>query len=315
MILSLSLNTALDRVYEIPDFRVGERFRVTNVREMAGGKALNLARVATLLGADVTAVGFLAGHTGAKIEELAQADGLRTAFVRLPGESRQCHTFVHQGQESTEVIEAGPVVADDDLRALENVLRQTINGGDLVCLSGSLPPGVPADAYAKLITLVRSLGARPVLDASGAAFQRGVEAVPYAIKPNRPELEEYLGREIPVDDVPQVAMSFHEKGIAWVLISLGGDGMVAAAGGSAWRVEVPAIQVVTAVGSGDAFVGGWAATLEQWGAAQEYSEEQIVAALKRGSAAAVSNALQVETGTCDVNQVRQLVELIKVTKL
>lgn len=315
MIVAVSLNTALDRVYDIPDFALGKRFRIETVREMAGGKALNLARVAHILGAQVTAIGFVAGHTGARIEELAQRDGLRTAFIRVPGESRKCHTFVHAGKESTEVLEPGPVISTGDLAAFKDLAARTVQAGDLVCMSGSLPPGVPADLYAWLIGKVRELGARPVLDASGEAFRLGVEAIPYAIKPNRPELEEYLGRSIAVDEIPEVALAFHRKGIAWVLISLGADGMVAAAGGSAWRVEVPAVEVVTAVGSGDSFVGGWAAAVTAMEVGDEPTDEQIIHALKRGSAAAVSNALQVETGTCDADQVRELESQIRVQRL
>src|SRR5690606_2970314 len=107
----------------------------------------------------------------------------------------------------------------------------------------------------------------------------------------------------------------HRRGIAWVLVSLGGDGMMAAAAGGVWRVRVPEIEVVTAVGSGDAFVGGWAATVERHGPVPEPSEELIVEALKRGSAAGVSNALHVETGTCDPDQVADLMEQIEVTRV
>jgi fructose-1-phosphate kinase PfkB-like protein len=100
-----------------------------------------------------------------------------------------------------------------------------------------------------------------------------------------------------------------------VLVTLGGDGMMAAAAGGVWRVRVPEIEVVTAVGSGDAFVGGWAATVERHGPVPEPSEELIVEALKRGSAAGVSNALHVETGTCDPDQVADLMEQIEVTRV
>ena len=153
------------------------------------------------------------------------------------------------------------------------------------------------------------------MDASGAALRAGLDAGPYAVKPNRPEIEEYLGRKVDLDELPEVALELHRRGIAWVLVSLGGDGMMAAAAGGVWRVRVPEIEVVTAVGSGDAFVGGWAATVERHGPVPEPSEELIVEALKRGSAAGVSNALHVETGTCDPDQVADLMEQIEVTRV
>lgn len=315
MIVAVSLNSALDRVYDIENFHVGGRFRVERVREIAGGKALNVARVAGILGAEVTAVGFLAGFTGDRIEALARQSGMRTAFVRVQGESRQCHTFVHVGQESTEVLEAGPTVTEKDVAALKELLAETVSEGDVVCMSGSIPPGAPVDIYADLIECVRERKAVALLDASGAALRAGLDAGPYAVKPNRPEIEEYLGRKVDLDELPEVALELHRRGIAWVLVSLGGDGMMAAAAGGVWRVRVPEIEVVTAVGSGDAFVGGWAATVERHGPVPEPSEELIVEALKRGSAAGVSNALHVETGTCDPDQVADLMEQIEVTRV
>lgn len=315
MIVSVSLNSALDRVYDIQDFHMGGRFRVSQVREMAGGKALNVARVAGLLGAEVTAVGFLAGFTGGKIEELARRDGMRTAFVRLEGESRQCHTFVHVGDASTEVIEAGPLVSQRDIESLKQLMGETIGRGDVVCLSGSIPPGAPLDVYADLITFTRSLGAAPLLDASREAFRQALPALPYAIKPNRPELEEYLGRPISMDELPDIAMDLHQRGIEWVLISLGDEGMMAAVSGSVWRVKVPRIEVVTAVGSGDAFVGGWATTVSHHGAQERPTDELIAEALRRGSASGVSNALHVETGTCDPDQVAELMKQVEVIKV
>lgn len=315
LVVTVSLNSALDRVYNIDDFRIGGRFRVERVREIAGGKALNVARVAGLLGADVTAVGFLAGFTGDRIEALAQKSGMRTAFVRVEGESRQCHTFVHVGQESTEVLEPGPTITERDVTALKELLAENVSEGDVVCLSGSIPPGAPVDIYADLIECVRSLKAAPLLDASGEAFRAGLKAVPFAIKPNQPEIEEFLGRTVNLDELPEVALDLHKRGIAWVLISLGGDGMMAAVSGGVWRVRVPEIEVVTAVGSGDAFVGGWATTVERYGAVSEPGEDVIIEALRRGSAAGVSNALHVETGTCDPDQVAELMEQIEVTRV
>lgn len=315
MIICVSLNTALDRVYDIPNFTVGGRFRVQTVREMAGGKGLNVARVAHQLGGDVLAVGFAAGHTGRRIEDLAKADGVRTAFVHIPGESRQCHTFVHQGSESTEVNEMGPTVTAEGVEALIALVREKVSPGDVVCMSGSVPPGVPRNIYAHLIREVRSRGGFPLLDSSADAFVLGLEAVPYAIKPNRPELEEYLGRAITLAELPEVALSFHERGIEWVLISLGEDGMVAAVGGAVWRVEVPEVQAVTPVGSGDSFVGGWATTLDRWKQREGFSDEMVVEALKRGSAAGVSNAMRLETGMVDPKQVEALMEQVRVHKL
>lgn len=315
MIICVSLNTALDRVYDIPDFAVGKSFRVASVREIAGGKALNVARVARQLGARVRAIGFVGGHTGRRIAELAQAEGLETAFVEVAGESRQCHTFVHAGRDSTQVNEVGPVLSAADVERLRPVLRENVRPGDLVCFSGSVPPGVPKDVYATLIRDVQEVGAVALLDSSGEAFARGLEAVPYAIKPNRPELEEHLGRPVTLDELPEIARAFHDRGIAWVLISLGEDGMIAAAAGAVWRVKVPRIEVVTAVGSGDAFVGGWAATVTRWADLRQPTEAQVAEALRRGAAAGVSNALRTETGHVDPEQVRTLMDQIQVFKV
>lgn len=315
MIVTVSLNSTLDRVYTVPNMQVGQQHRVANARDIAGGKALNVARVAHILGSDVRVVGFIAGYTGAKIQALAERDGLLTHFVTVAGESRQAHTFLHDHHPSTEIIEAGPHVTEHDLQALQEQLQQVITPGSFVSLSGSLPPGAPAETYAEWIHMIRSLHAYPVLDASGEALHYGAEAIPYAIKPNKPELEQYVGRHVTPDMIPDIAMAFHEAGIAWVLISLGADGMVAATGGHVWRVSVPQVDVVTAVGSGDAFIGGWLAALSTLGVDKALSDDDIVAVLRQGNAAAVSNAMQEKIGVCDVEQMKRIMEEVKIEKI
>lgn len=315
MIVAVSLNSSLDRVYNVDDFALGGRFRVPHVTETAGGKALNVARIAHQLGAPVMAVGTLAGHTGARIEDLARLDGLRTSFVQVAGESRQCHTIVHGGKENTEILEAGPLVNTADLQALDTLLRDVLRPGYVVALSGSLPPGAPVDTYARLTETVREVGAYALVDASGETLQQAVRAVPYAIKPNEPELAQYVGRDLHIDDVPDVAAQLHKTGIAWVLVSLGAAGMIAAVGGALWRVRVPRIEAVSAVGSGDSFVGGWADVVARLADKGAPTEDDIVHALTKGSAAAVSNTMQLRTATCDVEQVAALAKEIVVEKL
>src|SRR5690625_321716 len=138
MIVTVSLNSTLDRVYTVPNIQVGQQHRVANARDIAGGKALNVARVAHILGSDVRVVGFIAGYTGAKIQALAERDEMLTHFVNVAGESRQAHTLLHDHHPSTEIIEAEPHVTEHDLQALQEQLQQVITPGSFVSLSGSL---------------------------------------------------------------------------------------------------------------------------------------------------------------------------------
>jgi 1-phosphofructokinase family hexose kinase len=175
-------------------------------------------------------------------------------FVTVPGETRTNLT-VTDGEREIKVNEPGPMVPPQAVDALIARVRQRARNSSAVVLSGSLPPGAPAEFYAELIRLIRDEGSKPVLDTAGPPLARGAAAQPYLIKPNRREAEALLGIALDTEDALREAVRrLFEYGIPVVALSLGAGGAVCACDGMCWRAEVPPVAVRSTVGSGDAFL-------------------------------------------------------------
>lgn len=195
--LAICLNPALDITYEVDVLRRGTTHRVRRVHMRAGGKAVNVARVLQGLGVPAVVAGFAAGATGRRLAaELAQA-GCETRWVWVEGETRRClAVFEQRVAQATEFNEPGPEISPAAWEEFVSSFAEWVRRDDFaaVVFSGSLPPGLPEDAYARLIRLARSAGLRTVLDTSGAALRHGLVAAPDLIKPNLGELEELMAR-------------------------------------------------------------------------------------------------------------------------
>lgn len=186
MILTVTLNAALDVTYEVGTLERGGSHRVQTVRERAGGKGINVARVAHALGCEVTATGLVGGLVGELIRDDLRRSGVVHDFVTVSGTSRRTLTVVEtESGEATVLNEAGPQVGEEEWRAFLEHFTALAASASVVVLSGSLPPGVPPDAYAEL---VRRAPGQVVLDADGAALTEGIRGRPDVVKPNADEL-------------------------------------------------------------------------------------------------------------------------------
>ncbi|GAA4246113.1 1-phosphofructokinase family hexose kinase [Dactylosporangium darangshiense] len=189
MILTVTLNPALDLTYAVDELRPHATHRVRAVHERPGGKGLNVASVLHAQGEPVLATGLLGGSVGAAVRALVDAAGLPSAFVPIAGETRRTVTIAHGG-DATGLWEPGPFVTAAEWSAFLACYGSLLSQVSVVTLSGSLPRGVPADAYAALIRSARARGVPCVLDASGEALRLGLAAGPDLIKPNAAELAE-----------------------------------------------------------------------------------------------------------------------------
>ncbi len=191
MILALSLNTALDKILVLRRLEAGRRHLPECSLDLAGGKAINAARALTRFGRKVRVLGFVAGHTGRRVEALLAEEGVPARWIRLPrGESRTCITVVHGAMVPTEFNEPGPAVPRASLLRLEACFRRMLKDCRFALLCGRLPPGVPADFYARLIRAAREQGVPCALDASAPALEPGLRAGPDLVKPNAVEMAE-----------------------------------------------------------------------------------------------------------------------------
>ena len=246
MIVTVTPNAALDVTYRIPALVAGATHRVA-VAEHAGGKGVNVARILHALGEPVVATGLVGGATGGRIRTLLDAEGVPHAFATVDGESRRTLTVVDPSA-ATGFWEPGPAVPLEGWIALCHRFTELLGGARAVVLAGSLPPGVPPDAYARLTGLARAAGVPVVLDAEGEPLRHGLAAGPDLVKPNAAELAGLVG---PVDD-PVDAV--RRLGAVAVVASLGPDGLLASTPDGRWRAYLPEPVGGNPTGAGDACV-------------------------------------------------------------
>lgn len=257
MILTVTLNAAVDKTYRVESLRPGSVMRVRAMTATAGGKGLNVARVASILGEEVCAAGFLGGHSGQYVEELLAGTAIERQFVYVAGETRTCVNVMDDSGLSTEFLEPGFQVGEHDLNRFLDTYEQLLARSSVITVSGSMPEGCPVDFYAELVRLARERSVWVCLDSSGEALKRGIEALPTLIKPNRDELKAAVG-EVTEDDLPAALFSLHKRGIAYVVHSMGARGAMMACAEGIFQGTTPDIPIVNPVGCGDAMIAAFA---------------------------------------------------------
>ena len=259
LILTVTPNLALDITYEVDRLIPGATHRVRRVRQRAGGKGVNVARVLRALGATPVIAGLAGGPTGTAIRaELAEA-GFADALTPIAGESRRTVTILSESDsagpdsEATMCTEPGPAVSPAEWASLQGRVADAATRADVVVLSGSLPPGVPEDGYAQLIRLARDLGVPTILDTSGPALLAGLAARPDLVKPNAAELRAATGIADDLDAARALATE-----TTTVVASLGPRGLLAVSGSGSWRARPPRPLSGNPTGAGDACVAALA---------------------------------------------------------
>ena len=266
MIITVTLNAAIDKTLAVPNFRLGRRHRAVEQTAMAGGKGVNVARALKTLGQPVIATGVAGGPTGTRIIEQLTEEAILNDFVRIREESRTSTAVVDPtSNEQTEINERGPSVSEAELELFVDKLLYLAKGAGVCVFSGSLPRGVPDDLYARLIAEINRLGCVTVLDSEGEALRLGTRAEPTVVTPNEPEAEELVGHEFSdEEDRPAAVREVTELGAKEAIMTLP-TGCVALLGDGASRVLLSAridpgvVEARSSVGSGDAFLAGYVA--------------------------------------------------------
>ena len=254
MILTVTLNTALDITYRVRGLRPHASHRVTEVTERPGGKGLNVARVLAALGHEVTVTGFTGGATGRVVQEqLTATAGIVDALLPVAGATRRTIAVVDQASgDTTQLNEPGPTVTSAEWSAFQEAYEDLLAPASAVALCGSLPPGVPVGAYAGLVRTARAAGVPVLLDTSGEPLRRGVAARPDIVKPNAEELAELTGSHEPL----RATQDARRRGARAVVASLGAQGLLAVAPEGRWRAAPPARVHGNPTGAGDSAVAG-----------------------------------------------------------
>ncbi len=256
MIITVTMNPAIDKTVEVSKFIYGSLNRIQKVEYDAGGKGINVSKTICELGGQSIATGFIAGNNGKTIIDVLKEKGIGCDFVKVDGETRTNTKVVEPDGTLTELNEPGPYITEGNLAELKSKLSEYAKEGNVFVFSGSIPTGVPKTIYRELISLVKKKGARVLLDADGEAFQKAVEAGPDFIKPNKAELAEYCGLEADADmeSLLEAANKLREKGVRNIAISMGKSGAIFLLDG--YQAWCPGLEVKahSTVGAGDAMV-------------------------------------------------------------
>ena len=201
MIITVTLNAAMDKSLSVPNFQLGRRHRTVEQRTVAGGKGVNIARTLKTLGQPVIATGFAGGATGTHIVERLTEESILNDFVRIRDESRTNTSVLDPTTgEQTEINERGPEVSEHEVEQFRDKLKYLARGAEIVVFAGSLPRGVEADLYARLIRDLERHDVTTVLDSDGEPLRQGVRAEPHVVTPNVFEAEELVGHEFAGED-------------------------------------------------------------------------------------------------------------------
>ena len=306
MITTVTLNPAIDTRYFIEDFKEGRLFRAEKTIKSPGGKGLNVTKVLRQMGADVVATGIIGGKNGEWIQENLKKMDIKEEFYVSSAETRVCIAVLAKHSE-TEILESGEELTDSDLRAFEKKLMELVEKSDVITMSGSLPKGMEAGYYQKLVELINRKGKKVILDTSGKSLLEGVKGKPYLIKPNFDELEYVLGESIDGrDKIKKAVEKLKNLGAQNVLVSLGGEGAIYF-GEEILKITIPKIKIHNTVGSGDSSVAGFAKGLDD---GLELNE-----ILKLSMACGMSNAQSMETGRVIPEDVKEFMGNITVEVL
>jgi 1-phosphofructokinase family hexose kinase len=312
VILTVTLNAAIDRTVAVPSFRLGYRHRAVERRTVAGGKGVNVARALKLLGRPVIATGLAGGPTGTRILEQLTEESILNDFTRIGDESRTNLAVIDPTSgEQTEINERGPNVAAGEVDRFVEKLLYLAQGAAFCVIAGSVPPGVDPDVYGRLVTQLKELGLSVLLDAEGEPMRAGLRAGPAVVAPNLAEAEEAVGHEFnDPDDLLLGLQSLIEMGAGEAIITREA-GCVAILGEPAERrrfeAEIEALEPVATVGSGDAFLAGYLAARHQGAPTRE--------CLAYGVACGAESTQHFGAGTIDPGEVERLLPQVEVREL
>jgi 1-phosphofructokinase family hexose kinase len=318
MIITVTLNTAIDKTLSVPNFRLGRRHRTVEQTTMPGGKGVNVARVLKTLGAPVIATGMAGGATGTRIVEQLTQLSVLSDFVRIREESRTNTAVIDPTTgEQTEINERGPKVSAQEVELFVDKLLYLAKGASMCVFAGSLPRDVDTDIYAGLIRELRRLGVTSIVDTDGDPLRRAVRAEPDVISPNVLEAEELVGHEF-TDDPEEWAIATREMcelGAREALMTMG-DGCFARmrpedgeTEPALYRVRLAsaALEPRATIGSGDAFLAGFVAA--------RYSGRSAADCLAYGVACGAESTQHLGAGLIDAERVARLLAETEVQRM
>lgn len=260
MIVTVTMNPAIDKTVDITRLEKGDLNRIKRVEMDAGGKGVNVSKTIRALGGDSIATGFIGGNSGIIIKNVLSELGITTDFVMVEGETRTNLKVVEEKGDVTELNEPGPQVSAGQLEELICRLEGYAAKDTLFVLAGSIPAGVPKDVYRKITERVHEKGAKVLLDADGELFSESLKASPDMLKPNRLELERHFKMDYRASEkeLAGLGQRLMEGGVSMAAISLGQMGALFLTKDKKYRYQGLKVKAHSTVGAGDAMVAAMA---------------------------------------------------------
>lgn len=305
MILTVTLNTSIDRTLFIKDFAWNQTIRASQSVLGMGGKAADASWVLGELGYENTAMGFAAGDSGKLMEKMLRQRGCKTDFVWVEGETRTNVVVVsEEGKGQSTLVSQGLKIGTSDLAKFRKKFAGALKKARCALIGGSIPQGLEAAVYTDLVRQAREAGVPVVFDASGPGLGAGMEGRPTIAKPNIDEIRDLSGESVvSIEDAYRVGVTLHKKYGTMLVITLGKEGALALLGDRAYRIPVLKIDVVSSAGAGDAVLAGLSAALSQG--------KPVEDGLRLGFAAAAAVCLTPATADCSRADVDRLLPQVK----
>jgi 1-phosphofructokinase family hexose kinase len=312
LIVTVTLNAALDRTLTVPNFQRGQRHRASQSLSLAGGKGINVARALKALGVPVVATGLVGGTTGSRIVEELTHEAILNDFVHIEGESRTSTAVVDPtGGTYTEINEWGPAVRPGELEILLEKLRYLTQDAEFVVFAGSLPRDVGDDFYAEVARELARRHIPTVLDTEGEPLRLGVEAEPFLVSPNQGEAESLVGQEFSDDEDFLMALD--------AIADLGARNVLITQETSCFglfreertlrrfRASIARIEPVASVGAGDVLLAGFLAA--------RFEGRSLDDALRQGVGCAAASVLELGAGRFDPREAGRLASSVELDEL
>ena len=310
MILTVTMNPSVDISYPLDKFHLDTVNRVSKAIKTPGGKGLNVTRVLKQLDDEVIATGFIGGALGMDIQKKLAEIKIKNEFFEISGETRNCIAILHEGNQ-TEILENGPTITQSESKDFLEHFEKLVKKVDIISISGSLPAGLEDNYYSKMIQICNKYEKPVVLDCSGRALVEVLknEYKPKVIKPNTEELSQLIGRNVSknTEKLKEVLQDKLFEKIEWIIVSLGADGAFAKHNDKFYKVNVPDIQVVNPVGSGDSTVAGITSAI--------YENADDITLLKKANVLGMLNAMEKLTGFVNLENYEELFGKIEIFNL
>jgi len=307
LIVTLTVNPAIDRTISVDRLAFEDRAYVNSSRESAGGRGINASRVIQSFGGQTLAVLISGGDTGKRLEEYLAGCGYPIAVVPVKNDIRTNLTITDKQGLTVNLNEAGPTVTKTELARVERVVRESLRKAQWLMVCGSLPPGAPASFYARLIVMAREKKVKTLLDADGDALREGLDARPTVVAPNQQEAERLLGRTLLTrTHFLEAAVQIRAMGAESVVLSVGSRGAIGAFADGLLEALPPRIDALCPIGAGDALRAAYT-----WSASRNASQAE---ALRWGVAAGTASARLPGMNFASLHQTEEIYRQVEVKR-